>query len=78
MIGIIRDLTGYDKPVGTVGKGMMFFANPDLREALEMMYLTEDPVILSGEKYEKEIGPIPKTSYEEGLRKTIEFMRQNH
>jgi nucleoside-diphosphate-sugar epimerase len=79
MIGIIRDLTGYDKPVGTVGKVMLFFAgllNSDLREAVEMMYLTEDPVILSGEKYEREIGQIPKTSYEEGLRRTIEFMRQ--
>jgi hypothetical protein len=40
----------------------------------EMMYLTEEPVVLSGEKFENEIGPVPNTSYQDGIRKTMEFM----
>jgi hypothetical protein len=48
-----------------------------MREVVEMFYLNEEPVVLNGEKYEKLIGPVPRTSYPEGLRKTIEYMKQN-
>ncbi len=49
--------------------------NPMMREVVEMMYLTEEPVVLSGEKYEALIGPLPKTPYEEGIKKTIEHLK---
>ncbi len=50
--------------------------SPPMKEVVEMFYLTEEPVILSGEKYEKEIGPLPRTSYRAGLEETILWMQQ--
>ncbi|MGJ3195608.1 hypothetical protein [Peribacillus frigoritolerans] len=35
------------------------------------MYLTKEGFILDGEKYEKRIGPIPKTPYTEGMEETM-------
>ena len=40
--------------------------NRQMREVVEMFYLNEEPVVLNGEKYEKLIGPVPRTSYREG------------
>ncbi len=74
----IRTLTGYQKRVSTVTTNMIRFfgfINPQMRELTEMMYLTEEPVVLRGEKYEKEIGILPKPPYSEGLKQTIEFMK---
>lgn len=47
---------------------MVGLFNPFMREFSEMFYLIDEPVILSGEKYEREIGPLPKTSYYDGLK----------
>jgi hypothetical protein len=46
-----------------------------MREVVEMFYLNERPVVLSGERYEKVIGAVPRTPYKDGLRWTIEFMK---
>lgn len=78
LIAMARRFTGNRKKVSTVGKTMISFLglfNPNMREVVEMLYLTEEPVVLSGEKYERLIGPVPKTSYEEGLRKTLAYMK---
>ncbi len=48
-----------------------------MKEYVEMLYLTEKPVVLSGEKYEMLIGKVPKTSYREGLEETILSMQRN-
>ncbi|GAB6447726.1 hypothetical protein bcgnr5373_11450 [Bacillus cereus] len=37
-----------------------------INEFVEILYLTEKPVVLSEEKYEKYIGVVPRTSYYEG------------
>ncbi|MBP0727221.1 SDR family NAD(P)-dependent oxidoreductase [Bacillus sp. RG28] len=74
----IRNITQYDKKVSTISKSMIKFLglfNANMREVVEMFYLNEEPVVLNGDKYEKQIGEIPRTSYQEGLRQTIEFMR---
>ncbi|MFC4403425.1 SDR family NAD(P)-dependent oxidoreductase [Gracilibacillus xinjiangensis] len=42
-----------------------------MREVVEMFYLMEEPVVLDGTKYEREIGPLPKTSYEMGIKQTL-------
>lgn len=79
MIQIIRSITNYKKEVSTVTKGMIKFLglfSANMREAVEMYDLNEKPVILSGEKYEKLIGPIPRTPYNDGLRHTIEYMKK--
>ena len=77
IIQIIRELSGYNKPVRTVSKNQIRFLglfNANMREVVEMFYLNEEPVILDGTKYEAEIGPLPRTSYKEGLKRTIEHM----
>lgn len=79
MIGILREEIGFKKSVRTVSKTMIRFIGmfqPFMREMVEMMYLTEEPVILSGKKYETKIGSIPRTPYNEGIKKTIEWMNR--
>jgi nucleoside-diphosphate-sugar epimerase len=74
----IRNISQYDKKVSIISKNMIKFLglfNANMREVVEMFYLNEEPVVLSGEKYEKQIGEIPRTPYQEGLRNTIEYMK---
>jgi len=81
LIKIIREETGYQKSIRTVSKTMIRFMGmfqPFMRELVEMMYLTEMPVILSGQKYEAEIGPVPATSYQEGIKATLEWMLEQN
>lgn len=78
MIEIARRLTGNQKRVLTATKTLIKFLglfDKQMREFVEMLYLTEEPVVLSGEKYEKEIGPLSLTSYENGMKKTIDHIR---
>ncbi|MBJ7985352.1 SDR family NAD(P)-dependent oxidoreductase [Bacillus cereus] len=80
MIQHIRELTGYTKRVITVKRGMIKFIglfDKQMKEYVEMLYLTEKPVMLSGEKYEEHIGILPKTPYYEGLKETILYMNNN-
>lgn len=79
VIEIIREITDYNKKVSTVTKNMIKFIgffNSNMREAVEMFYLNEEPIVLSGEQYEKQIGSIPRTSYKEGLAQTIQYMKK--
>ena len=81
MIQYIRELTGYTKRVMTVKRGMIKLIglfDKQMKEYVEMLYLTEKPVVLSGEKYEKYIGILPKTSYYEGLKETIIYMNNSN
>jgi nucleoside-diphosphate-sugar epimerase len=78
IVSLARKLTGYTGKVRTVTKGMITFLglfDKMMREMQEMMYLTEEPVVLSGKKYESRIGRLPSTPYEEGLRRTLQFMK---
>ncbi len=79
LVTILRDITGYKREVRTVSKAMISMLaifSPFMKEMKEMMYLTEEPVILSGEKYEKAIGPLPQTSYKEGLQETLLWLKK--
>jgi nucleoside-diphosphate-sugar epimerase len=79
LMTILRDITGYKKAVRAVSTNMIRIIgifSPFMREMVEMMYLTEQPVILSGEKYEKEINALPRTPYREGIEATINWMRE--
>lgn len=63
----------------TVGRGllkMMGWFNPTMKELVEMLYLEETPVILDDSKLQAKLGALPKTSYDEGIRKTLEWMRK--
>ena len=61
----------------TVGAGMLKFLgwfNPTLREVVEMLYLQETPVILDDSKLTAKL-PVHKTSYDDGIRQTLEWMK---
>ncbi|MES5891372.1 MULTISPECIES: SDR family NAD(P)-dependent oxidoreductase [Bacillus cereus group] len=77
MIQHMKELAGYKKSIITVNKWvvrLLGLFDKQMKEFVEMLYLVEKPVILSGEKYEEYIGEIPKTPYYEGIRETIEYM----
>ncbi|WP_246476431.1 NAD(P)H-binding protein [Salicibibacter cibi] len=79
IIEIVRSMADYKKRVSTITKSMIRFLgffNKQMREFTEMQYLNEDPVILSGKKYEKLIGPVPKTPYSQGIRETMAAYEQ--
>jgi hypothetical protein len=48
--------------------------NPTMREVVEMLYLQETPVILDDRKLLARL-PVHKTPYDEGIQKTLEWMR---
>ena len=80
LVDLLREMTGYSKKVFTIRKGMIQLLglfNPFMREVVEMFYLYEEPVVLDGSKYEKEIGPLPKTPYKEGLKQTLAWMKNS-
>lgn len=61
----------------TVGAGMLKFLgwfNPTMREVVEMLYLQETPVILDDSKLMAKL-PVHKTTYDDGIRQTLEWMR---
>jgi hypothetical protein len=49
--------------------------NPELKELVEMLYLQETPVILDDRKLAATLGVLKKTSYDIGIRQTLEWMR---
>jgi nucleoside-diphosphate-sugar epimerase len=74
IIEILKELTGFRRRVITVTKPMLQLLgifNKMMREAVEVMYLTEEPVVLDGRKLQGEIGTIPKTPYKEGIKRTL-------
>jgi nucleoside-diphosphate-sugar epimerase len=63
----------------SVGRGMlkiMGWFNPLYREFIEMMYLEETPVLLDDAKLRARFPALRKTSYDDGIRQTIEWMRK--
>ena len=60
------------------GRGLlklMGYLQPDIREVVEMLYLQETPVILDDSKLVAKLGPVHKTPYDEGIQKTLDWMR---
>ena len=54
---------------------LMGLFNPMMRELVEMSYLHTTPVVLDDSAIQKLLGPVKKTSYDEGIRKTLEKMK---
>lgn len=79
LLSILQTLTGNNKKPFVVTPliiRLMGLFNPFMREMNEMMYLTEEPVVLSGEKYESVIGEVPKTPYDKGLGEVIKELKK--
>ena len=63
----------------SVGRGMlkiMGWFSPLYRELPEMLYLAETPVLLDDSKLQAKFGTARKTSYDDGIRQTLEWMRR--
>ncbi|WP_212979310.1 SDR family NAD(P)-dependent oxidoreductase [Paenibacillus azoreducens] len=74
IVRLARKASGITKPVVPLGKmslSLLGMFNPVMKEIVEMLYLTEEPLTLSGEKYKRRIGPIPATDFEKGITETI-------
>jgi nucleoside-diphosphate-sugar epimerase len=62
----------------SVGRGMlkiMGWFSPLYRELPEMLYLAETPVLLDDSKLQAKFPALRKTSYDDGIRQTLEWMR---
>lgn len=78
LVDEISRQTGRPLKVRMAGKTMMKILGlfmPVMRELVEMHYLITEPVIMDDSRLQKLIGPIAKTSYEEGLRRTLQAQR---
>jgi len=72
---------GYSKKMTTISKFMVQIGgvfNKMLKEYAEMYYLNDSPVILSGEKLNKELGDIRQTPYEIGILSTRDALEITH
>ncbi|MED2010057.1 NAD-dependent epimerase/dehydratase family protein [Brevibacillus borstelensis] len=78
IVRIARQASGSSKPVIPLGRGGLALLGmfvPVMKEVIEMLYLTEEPLVLSGEKYESLIGPIRATAFEEGIGRTVRLLQ---
>ncbi|MFC4599510.1 SDR family NAD(P)-dependent oxidoreductase [Cohnella hongkongensis] len=81
IVRIARQASGSAKPVvplGKVGLSLLGMGLPVMKEVVEMLYLTEEPLVLSGDKYARQIGPAPATSFEEGIAITVRALQHRN
>lgn len=74
LVAEMERLTGRKLKLRVVGKTMLRLIglfNPFMREMVEMNYLMTDPLIMDDSALRQLIGPIRKTSYQEGIRQTL-------
>jgi nucleoside-diphosphate-sugar epimerase len=72
-------LAGREPKLMVAGKPLlrlMGLFNPIVRELVEMNYLMTDPLVLDDSALQTLIGPIQKTSYEEGIRRSFAAARE--
>ncbi len=77
IIQIARQVTGSRKVVIPLTKNAIRFIglfDSFMREIVEIMYLTKEGFVLSGEKYKERIGPIPATPFRNGLEETLRLL----
>ncbi|MEC0227526.1 NAD-dependent epimerase/dehydratase family protein [Paenibacillus alba] len=65
-------------PLGRVGLSLLGMAVPVMKEVVEMLYLTEEPLVLSGDKYERLIGPLRATTFEKGITATVHALQRRN
>ena len=80
IIQIAREVTGNQKMVIPLTKNSMRIIglfDSFIKEVVEIMYLTKKGFVLSGDKYENRIGPIPATPYQKGLEQTLQLLMED-
>ncbi|WP_127494889.1 SDR family NAD(P)-dependent oxidoreductase [Paenibacillus glycanilyticus] len=79
IVRLAREASGSKKavlPLGKAGLSLLGLFVPVMKEVVEMLYLTTEPLRLSGEKYERFIGPIPATGFKQGIYETISQLKK--
>lgn len=79
IVRIAQQASSTKKPVialGKMGLSLLGLFVPVMKEVVEMLYLTEEPLRLSGEKYKRLIGEIPTTKPEVGIAATIRELQR--
>ncbi|MEK3913115.1 SDR family NAD(P)-dependent oxidoreductase [Paenibacillus sp. FSL H7-0331] len=74
IVRIAQTASGHVKPViplKKLGLSLIGMGVPVMKEIVEMLYLTEEPLTLSREKYNRFIGPITATAFQEGITSTV-------
>ena len=61
--------------IGKLGLRLLGLFNRVLRELVEIHYLLTDPVLMSDRALETLLGPLERTSYVEGVRRTLDAAR---
>ncbi|MFD1956802.1 SDR family NAD(P)-dependent oxidoreductase [Paenibacillus thailandensis] len=80
IVRIAREASGTRKPViplGRFGLSLLGLFVPVMKEVVEMLYLTEEPLRLSGEKYERYIGKVPVTRPAVGIAATVRELQKS-
>ncbi|WP_309121533.1 SDR family NAD(P)-dependent oxidoreductase [Paenibacillus sp.] len=78
IVRLARKAAGSTKsviPLGKIGLSILGAFAPVMKEVVEMLYLTTEPLRLSREKYERRIGPVPATDFEEGIAETVRRLK---
>ncbi|MDU0199494.1 SDR family NAD(P)-dependent oxidoreductase [Paenibacillus sp. MAH-36] len=79
IVRIAQSASGFVKPIiplKKLGLSLIGMSVPVMKEVVEMLYLTEEPLVLSGEKYKRFIGPIVATPFKEGITSTIMALQE--
>ncbi|WP_201002913.1 SDR family NAD(P)-dependent oxidoreductase [Paenibacillus glycanilyticus] len=79
IVRLAREASGSKKavlPLGKAGLSLLGLFVPVMKEVVEMLYLTTEPLRLSAEKYERFIGPIPATGFKQGIYETISQLKK--
>ncbi|WP_127484621.1 NAD-dependent epimerase/dehydratase family protein [Paenibacillus ehimensis] len=79
IVRMARQASGSSKPVIPLGRGglsLLGMAVPVMKEVVEMLYLTEEPLVLCGDKYKRLIGPVRATPFEEGITNTVRALQR--
>ncbi|MEC0267313.1 SDR family NAD(P)-dependent oxidoreductase [Paenibacillus anseongense] len=79
IVRIAQSASGFVKPIiplKKLGLSLIGMSVPVMKEVVEMLYLTEEPLVLSGEKYKRFIGPIVATRFKEGITSTIMALQE--
>lgn len=79
IVKIAQTASGAAKPViplKKLGLSLIGIGVPVMKEVVEMLYLTEEPLTLSRDKYERHIGPVVATPFREGITATIKALQK--
>lgn len=78
-LGLISKVGGANSKLQILNSNLIFsimgFFNKLIKEVVEMLYLKREELILDGTKFKNTFGFLPNTSYEEGVKKTFEWVK---